>query len=61
MEYGTSTGYGQLTALDPTLTISHAVALSGLSPGVTYRYRVKSHKIARNGPEGVKWSPGDVQ
>lgn len=42
VEYGTTTAYGSSTTLDPTLVTSHSVALTGLSAGTTYNYRVKS-------------------
>jgi hypothetical protein len=43
IEYGTSTAYGQTTALDPTLATSHTVRLTGLSPATTYHYRIHAH------------------
>src|SRR5713226_4957464 len=42
VEYGTTTSYGSLTALDRTLVTSHAQVLSGLSAGTVYHYRVRS-------------------
>ena len=42
VEYGLSSGYGALTAQSSTAGTSHAVALSGLSAGTLYHYRVKS-------------------
>jgi chitodextrinase len=42
VDYGTSTAYGTTTALDSTLVTSHSVALSGLTSGTTYHYRVHS-------------------
>jgi hypothetical protein len=42
VEYGLTTSYGQSTTIDPALTVSHAVNLTGLAPGTTYHYRVKS-------------------
>jgi PGF-pre-PGF domain-containing protein len=48
VEYGTTTAYGTLTPLDPTLVTSHSVALTGLSPGTTYHFRVISIDAAGN-------------
>jgi len=42
VEYGTTTGYGTLTVLDPTLVISHSVSVGNLSPGTIYHFRVRS-------------------
>lgn len=42
VEYGTTTAYGSSTTLDSTLVTSHSVALTGLSAGTIYNYRVKS-------------------
>ena len=42
VEFGTTTTYGQITALDPTLTVGHSVNLTGLASNTTYHYRVKS-------------------
>ena len=42
VEYGTSTGYGSLSASNPSLTTSHSVTLSGLTPGTNYNYAVWS-------------------
>ncbi|HEY3108444.1 MAG TPA: DUF4082 domain-containing protein [Chloroflexota bacterium] len=43
VEYGQST-----TPVDPTLTVAHSVVLTGLSPGTTYSYRVRSTDAAGN-------------
>jgi len=48
VEYGLTTAYGQLTALDPTLLTSHTVALTGLAQQTTYNYRVRSKDAAGN-------------
>jgi glucose/arabinose dehydrogenase/PKD repeat protein len=48
IEYGTTTAYGTLTAIDPSLVTLHSVALSGLAPQTTYRYRVRSKDAAGN-------------
>ncbi len=42
VEYGPTARYGSSTPLAPALTRSHSVALSGLSQGTVYHYRVKS-------------------
>jgi hypothetical protein len=42
VEYGTTTGYGSMTALDATMVASHQVTVSSLKPGTTYHYRVHS-------------------
>lgn len=48
VEYGKTTSYGNQTPLDSALVTSHSVDLSGLSPGTTYHYRVKSKDAAGN-------------
>jgi len=42
VQFGTSTAYGSSTVVDPTLTLSHTAALTGLLPATTYHYRVIS-------------------
>ena len=42
VEYGATTSYGTSTAVDPTMTLSHSVTLSGLSSTAIYHFRVKS-------------------
>lgn len=42
VDYGTTTSYGSSTTLDPTNVTSHSVALSGLTPGTVYHFRVRS-------------------
>jgi len=46
VEYGVTTAYGKSSALNSSQITSHRQALSGLSPGVTYHYRVKSSTSA---------------
>lgn len=41
VEYGTTTSLGQSKS-NATLTTAHSISLTGLNPGVTYYYRVKS-------------------
>lgn len=48
VEYGTTTSYGQTTALDSNMVTSHSVNLTGLSIGTLYHYRVISS--AAGGP-----------
>src|SRR6266542_5490805 len=48
VEYGTTTAYGQSTALNPALMTAHLQVLSGLTPGTLYHYRVKSKDAAGN-------------
>jgi phosphodiesterase/alkaline phosphatase D-like protein len=42
VEYGTSAGYGLTTTLDANRVTKHSVYLTGLTPQVTYHYKVKS-------------------
>lgn len=42
VDYGTTISYGSSTTLNTSLVTSHSQALSGLSTGVLYHYRVKS-------------------
>ena len=42
VEYGTTTSYGSLSTLDSTLVTSHSQALTGLTAGTLYHYRVHS-------------------
>jgi len=48
MDYGLTTAYGASTVLNPSLVINHSVALSGLTAGTLYHYRVKSRDAAGN-------------
>ncbi|HQU07871.1 MAG: hypothetical protein B7X04_02260 [Parcubacteria group bacterium 21-54-25] len=48
VEYGTTSGYGTSTAVDSTLTSSHSVTLTGLTPNTTYHFRVKSADASNN-------------
>jgi hypothetical protein len=49
IEYGATATYGSVTALDASMVTSHMQALTGLSGGSTYHYRVKSTDGAGNG------------
>ena len=42
VEYGTTTALGQTSPVDPTLTVSHGVTLTGLTGNTTYYYRGRS-------------------
>jgi hypothetical protein len=42
VNFGTTTGYGSATTLDPTLVTSHTVSLTGLTLGTTYDFDVVS-------------------
>jgi peptidoglycan hydrolase-like protein with peptidoglycan-binding domain len=42
LEYGTTASYGSLSTLDATLSTSHTVTLTGLTPNTTYYYRARS-------------------
>ncbi len=42
VEYGTSTSYGNATAVDPALVTSHSQTLKVLLPDTLYHYRVRS-------------------
>jgi glucose/arabinose dehydrogenase/PKD repeat protein len=56
VEYGTTTAYGSATPLDTTLTTSHSVLLSGLSPQTLYDYRVRSSDAAGNLQVGTNFT-----
>lgn len=53
IEYGTTTAYGQATALDAALVTNHNIGLSGLSAGTLYHFRVRSRDAAANESFGV--------
>ncbi len=48
VEYGLTTGYGQLTPLDSALLTNHSVTLSGLTEATLYHFRVRSTDGANN-------------
>ncbi len=48
VEYGTTTAYGSMTTLSPTLVTSHVISLAGLTGGTLYHYRVRSKDPAGN-------------
>jgi len=55
VEYGTTTAYGSLTTLNSSLVTSHSQALSGLTAGTVYHYRVHSKNSS-----GVESLSGDA-
>ena len=48
VEYGPTSSYGSSTTLNTSLVTSHSQALSGLTAGTLYHYRVKSRDAAGN-------------
>ncbi len=48
VEYGPTTAYGNVTALDPLPVTAHVRALLLLAPSTLYHYRVKSRDAAGN-------------
>jgi len=42
VEYGTTTAYGNLTALEATRVANHSQTLTNLQPATTYQFRVRS-------------------
>ena len=42
VEYGTTASYGSVTALAAARVATHSIALSGLTAGTTYHFRVRS-------------------
>ena len=48
VEYGPTTAYGSMTALDPAQAQSHAQTLSGLAAGTLYHCRARSRDAAGN-------------
>jgi Bacterial Ig domain/GDSL-like Lipase/Acylhydrolase family len=48
VEYGLTTSYGTLTAVNATLVTAHTLPLSGLAPSTSYKYRVRSKDAAGN-------------
>jgi alpha-L-arabinofuranosidase len=46
VQYGTSLSYGSSSALNSTLSTSHSVTLTGLTPGTTYDFNVTSANSA---------------
>ena len=48
LEYGTTTAYGDLTPLSPSLVTAHSVSMTGLSADTRYHCRVRSRDAAGN-------------
>lgn len=48
VEYGTTTAYGSVTALNASLVLSHSQELTDLSASTLYHYRVKSKDASGN-------------
>ncbi len=48
VNYGLTTGYDSTTALNPSLTLSHSVNLSGLIADTIYHFRVRSKDASNN-------------
>lgn len=48
VEYGLTTSYGSLTAIDTSLITSHSQVLNGLQSLTIYHYRVKSKDVSGN-------------
>jgi len=48
IEYGRTTAYGSVTALDPSLVAFHSQTLTSLAPMTAYHYRVRSRDQAGN-------------
>jgi inosine-uridine nucleoside N-ribohydrolase len=68
VEYGTTLPYSNTTTLDSSLVTTHSQALSGLAPGTSYHYRVKSTDAAGNTTSSVDATfattastPGSIQ
>jgi len=51
VDYGPTASYGSTTPVNEAAVLEHAVRLTGLDPGVTYHYRVRSRNAG--GTEGV--------
>src|SRR5439155_19183205 len=48
VEYGTTSAYGSVTALNASFVTAHSQALNGLLASTVYHYRVKSRDAAGN-------------
>lgn len=48
LEFGTTTSYGMLSALNSTLQMAHSITLAGLIPSTMYHFRVQSKDAANN-------------
>ena len=48
LDYGTTSAYGTLSTLQPSLATTHAQTLNGLAPGTTYYVRGRSRDFSGN-------------
>src|SRR2546425_13107946 len=48
VDYGLTTAYGSVSALNIGLVAAHSIALTGMAAGTTYHYRVRSRDAAGN-------------
>src|SRR5438270_12199997 len=48
VDYGPTTAYGSTSPLLGSLVTAHSVAISGLTAGTIYHYRVRSHDASGN-------------
>ena len=56
VEYGTTAAYGNTTAVGATPVTAHSIVLSGLLPGTTYHFRVRSRDsdaVVATGPDNA--------
>ncbi len=53
VEYGTTTAYGNLTALNTNLDTAHGVTLGNLSPSTLYHFRILAKDAAGNLATGI--------
>ena len=64
VEYGTTTGYGSLTAQDTTLATSHVVSMTNLTSATLYHYRARSKdatgNLAVSGDFTLTTAPADL-
>jgi hypothetical protein len=56
VEYGTTTSYGNSTALATSMVTAHAQSLTALSAATTYHYRVKSKDAAGNSARSADYT-----
>jgi len=56
VEYGSTSSYGSLSALNSALTTSHSVSLTGLDEATTYHFRVVSEDEAGNPAHSTDWT-----
>lgn len=48
IDYGPTAAYGSTTTLDPMLVSVHTHVITGLAPGATYHYRIRSRDLGGN-------------